>query len=137
MASLRTANDLILEALANLGVLAAGQPIDPEDYSYVEEKIDAVFRKVDALEIVSLPDPTQVGLNVAFIPSAYFSDLADILAGECATKFGETPDVYQMLIMRGLGGVQGIDVGFGAAAKSLRSIVRGKPTGEVVRAEYF
>src|SRR3974390_1596939 len=137
MASLRTANDLVEEALANLGVKAAGQATDPEDFNYVNEKLDAIFRKLDALEIVSLPDPSQVGGNVAFIPAAYFSDLADIVAGECATKFGETPDVYQLLIMRGLGGVQGIDVGFGAAAKSLRAIVRGKPTFEVLRTEYF
>jgi hypothetical protein len=137
MAALRTANDLVEEALANLGVKAAGQPTDPEDFDYVNEKLDAIFRKIDALEIVSLPDPSQVGGNVAFIPAAYFSDLADIVAGECATKFGETPDVYQLLIMRGLGGVQGIDVGFGAAAKSLRAIVRSKPTGETLRTEYF
>jgi hypothetical protein len=137
MASLRTANDLVDEALANLGVKAAGQPTDPEDFSYVSEKLDAIFRKLDALEIVSLDDPSQVGMNVPYIPAAYFSDLADIVAGETATKFGETPDVYTMLIMRGLGGIQGIDVGFGAAAKSLRAIVRGKPTGEVLRAEYF
>jgi hypothetical protein len=137
MASLRTANDLVEEALANLGVKAAGQATDPEDFNYVAEKLDAIFRKLDALEIVSLPDPSQVGMNVPFIPAAYYSDLADIVAGECSTKFGETPDVYTMLIMRGLGGAQGVDVGFGAAAKSLRAIVRGKPTGEVLRAEYF
>src|SRR3974390_1897957 len=137
MASLRTANDLVKEALANLGVLAAGQAIDPEDFDYVNSKLDAIFRKLDGLEIVSLPDPSQIGGNVAFIPSVYFSDLADIVAGECATKFGETPDVHALLLMKGLGGIQGIDVGFGAAAKSLRAIVRGKPTGEVLRVEYF
>ena len=137
MASLRTANDLVTEALANLGVLAAGQPIDPEDFDYVNEKLDAIFRKIAALEIVDLPDPSQVGGNVEFIPSAYFSDLADIVAGECATKFGETPDVQDALVKRGLGGVQGIDVGFGAAAKSLRAIVRTKPTLEVLRSDYF
>ena len=72
MASLRTANDLILEALANLGVLAAGQPIDPEDYSYVEEKIDAVFRKplVGLQEVVLLtPEHPGKGLphHIGFI----------------------------------------------------------------------
>ena len=33
----RTSADLINEALANLGVLSAGQPTDPEDYNYVQE----------------------------------------------------------------------------------------------------
>lgn len=36
----RTSTDLITEALANLGVLAAGQPIDPTDFAYVSEKLD-------------------------------------------------------------------------------------------------
>jgi hypothetical protein len=135
----RTSNDLVLEALANLGVLSAGQPIDPEDFNYVNEKLGAIFRKIAALEIVTLPDPDTVlpqGVT-QFIPSAYFSDLADIVAGECGTKFGSTPDFLQMLLMKGLGGVQGIDVGFGAAAKSLRAIVRGRPTGEALRVDYM
>jgi hypothetical protein len=126
----RTSTELITEALANLGVLAAGQPIDPEDFSYVQEKLDSIFRKLAALEIVYVPDPQH-------IPGQWFSDLADIVAGECATKFGATPDDYVLLVNRGLGGVQGVDVGFGAAAKSLRAITRSKPTGETLRAEYF
>ena len=46
-----TADDLVLEALANLGVLAAGQTVSPEDYNYVNDRIDAIFRKLAALEI--------------------------------------------------------------------------------------
>lgn len=126
----RTTADLITEALANLGVLSPGQPIDPEDYNYVNEKLDAIFRKLAALEIVIVPDPNN-------IPGAWFSDLADIVAGECCTKFGVTPDDYVMLTNRGLGGVQGVDVGFGAAAKSLRQMMRGRPTGEILRVDYF
>ena len=126
----RTSIDLVTEALANLGVLSAGQPIDPEDFSYINEKLDAIFRKLSALEIVNVPDPSN-------IPGAWFSDLADIVAGECATKFGVTPDDYVLLVNRGLGGVQGVDVGFGAAAKSLRAINRARPTGETLRVEYF
>jgi hypothetical protein len=126
----RTSADLITEALANLGVLAAGQSIDPEDYSYVQTKLDSIFRKIAALEIVYVADADN-------IPSAWFSDLADIVAGECATKFGATPDDYVKLTNRGLGGVNGIDVGQGAAAKSLRAMQRGRPTGEVLRTEFF
>lgn len=91
----RTSTDLVTEALANLGVLAAGQATDPEDFSYVEEKLDSIFRKIAALEIVYVPDPQN-------IPSAWFSDLADIVAGECCTKFGVTPDDYVKLINKGL-----------------------------------
>jgi hypothetical protein len=126
----RTSTDLVTEALANLGVLAAGQSIDPEDFNYVNEKLDSIFRKIAGLEIVYVPDPNN-------IPGAWFSDLADIVAGECATKFGATPDDYAKLVNKGLGGVNGIDVGFGAAAKSLRAMMRGRPTGEVLVTEYF
>jgi hypothetical protein len=130
MSAYRNSTDLVTEALANLGVLAAGQSIDPEDFNYVNEKLDAIFRKIAALEIVVVADPNN-------IPSAWFSDLADIVAGECCTKFGVTPPDYQILINKGLGGVQGIDVGLGAAAKSLRAIMRGRPTSEILRADYF
>jgi hypothetical protein len=126
----RTSTDLINEALANLGVLVAGQPANVEDFSFVQEKLDSVFRKLNALEVCWVPDPNNV-------PGEWFSDLADIVAGECCTKFGVTGDDYIKLIQKGLGGVQGVDVGFGAAAKSLRQINRGRYTREILQADYF
>jgi len=77
----RTSSDLVLEALSNLGVLAAGQPVDVEDFNWVNEKLDSIYRKLAGLEICYVPDPNN-------IPGAWFSDLADIVAGECASKFG-------------------------------------------------
>ena len=126
----RTQDDLILEALANLGVRAAGQAVDPEDFSYVEEKIDSIFRKLAALEIVYIPDANN-------IPGAYFSDLAAIVAGEVATKFGSNADHYGMLISRGLGGFGQTPVGAGAAAQSLKIMTRGRPTFEPLRTESY
>ena len=126
----RTSSDLVTEALANLGVLEAGQPIDPEDFSYVDEKLDSIFRKLAALEICYVPDAEN-------IPGEWFSDLADIVAGECATKFGANPDHYTMLIMRGLGGAGGVPIAAGAAAQSLKIMTRGRPTGEAQRNFYF
>jgi len=126
----RNQNDLITEALANLGVLAPGQSVDVEDFNYVQEKLDSIFRKLAALEICVVADANN-------IPGEWFSDLADVVAGECCTKFGVTPDDYTKLINKGLGGVNGVDVGTGAAAKSLRAINRGRYTGERLRTEYF
>jgi hypothetical protein len=126
----RTFTDLVNEALANLGVLVAGQVADLEDFNYVNEKLDSIFRKLAALEICYIPDPNN-------IPGEWFSDLADIVAGECCTKFGVTNDDYTKLVNKGLGGVQGVDVGFGAAAKSLRQINRGRPTREILQTDYF
>ena len=126
----RTQADLIVAVLGRLGVLSAGQPVDAEDVNVVTSELDGIFRKISALEIVTIPDPQN-------IPGVYFADLADIVAGECATKFGVKTEDYVMLMNKGLGGVQGIDVGSGAAAKSLRQITRGRPNYETLRVQYL
>lgn len=126
----RSSTDLVTEALANMGVLAAGQPIDPEDFSYVSEKLDSIFRKLAGLEIVYVADPGN-------IPGAWFSDLADIVAGECATKFGIVGDEHATLVNKGLGGVGNVPIGAGTAAQSLKIMGRGRPTYETLRFQNF
>jgi hypothetical protein len=130
----RTQSDLINEALANLGVLSAGQITDLEDYSYVQEKLDSIVRKLAGLEVAYIPD-------INNIPSAFFSDLADIVAGECASKFGQAGQGLADLVNKGLGGATGpagpVRVGGGAAAMSLKQMMRGRYTGEVLPVEYF
>jgi hypothetical protein len=125
-----TSDDLVREVLSRLGVLASGQAPDPEDYAYVQTSLDSIRRKLAALEIVYIAD-------INSIPGAYFTDIADIVAGELSTKFGVTPDDYSKLLSKGLGGVQGVDVGYGAAAISLRQMTRGRATGEPLRVEYM
>jgi hypothetical protein len=126
----RTSTDLITEALANLGVLAAGQPIDVEDFNWINEKLDSIYRKLGALEVVYVPDPNN-------IPGAWFADLADIVAGECASKFGLVGQELMDKINKGLGGSGGVEVGAGTAAKSLKIITRGRPTYEPLRIMNF
>lgn len=126
----RSSADLVTEALANLGVLSAGQAIDPEDFAYVNEKLDPIFRKLAGLEIVYVSDP-------ANIPGAWFADLADIVAGECATKFGHVGEASATLINKGLGGSGPVEIGAGTAAKSLKIMGRGRPTYEVQRMQSF
>ena len=121
-----TADDLVLEALANLGVFAAGQTVSPEDYNYVNDRIDAIFRKLAALEICYVPDFEN-------IPGEWFIDLAAIVAGECAVKFGASADYIGVLIQSGLG----TPPGSGTAALSLKQMLRGRPTGEPKRTESF
>jgi hypothetical protein len=117
-----TASDLVTEALANLGVIAAGQTIAPEDFNYVNDRLDAIFRKLGALEIVYVADPGN-------IPGEWLIDLAAIVAGECATKFGASADFIGLLISAGLGSPPGS----GTAAISLKQMTRGRPTGEEQR----
>lgn len=126
----RTSTDLITEALANLGVLAAGQPIDPEDFNWIQEKLDSIYRKLGALEIAYVPDPNN-------IPGAWFADLADIVAGECASKFGLVGQELMDKINKGIGGSGGVEIGAGTAAKSLKIITRGRPTYEPLRIMNF
>lgn len=126
----RTSNDLITEALAVLGVLSAGNPIDPEDFAWVNEKLDSIFRKLAGLEIVYVADPNN-------IPGAWFSDLADIVAGESAGKFGLVGQELMDKINGGLGGAGNVEIGAGTAAKSLRIMLRGRPTYEVQRIQNF
>jgi hypothetical protein len=126
----RTSTDLITEALANLGVLAAGQPIDVEDFNWIQEKLDSIYRKLGALEVVYVPDPNN-------IPGAWFADLADIVAGECASKFGLVGQELMDKINKGLGGSGGVEIGAGTAAKSLKIITRGRPTYEPLRIMNF
>jgi hypothetical protein len=125
-----TQAELVDETLANLGVKSAGQPTDPEDALYVTEKLDSIVRKLAGLDIVYVPD-------INNIPGAWFSDLADIVAGECAEKFGQNGAGLADMVNKGLGGAAGVPVGGGAAARSLKQMNRGRPTGEVLRVEYF
>ena len=122
----RSSADLVTEALSNLGVLAAGQPIDVEDFNWVNEKLDAIFRKLAMLEVVYVADPSN-------IPGAWFSDLADIVAGECASKFGLVGQEFTDKVNKGLGGAAGVEIGAGTAAKSLKIGTRGRPTYEPLR----
>jgi hypothetical protein len=126
----RSSTDLVTEALASLGVLAAGQPIDPEDFNWVNEKLDSIFRKLGGLEVVYVADADN-------IPGAWFSDLADIVAGECASKFGLVGQEFIDKVNKGLGGAAGVEIGAGTAAKSLKIMNRGRPTYEPLRIMNF
>lgn len=127
----RNHTDLVNEALAKLGVLAAGQPTDPEDFNYVYETMDSIFRTLNSLSICTVSDPDN-------IPGDWFMPLADILAGECATKFGSQADMIAALKDAGLGGPPGKTlVAAGGAALILKELRRGRPTYERERIEYF
>lgn len=122
----RTSSDLILAVLKRGGVLAVGQAVDPEDYQNVANDLDSIIRKLAALEIVYVSDQDN-------IPGAWFSDLVDIVLGECAASLGFSGEALAALVAKGLG----MDPGAGAAAKSLKIIARGKPTYEIQRIMNF
>jgi hypothetical protein len=122
----RNQADLVTAVLARLGVLAPGQSVDPEDTAYVTAELDSIFRMLNDLDICSIPDPNN-------IPGQWFTSLADILAGECATKFGSSPDDYAKLKKQGLGE----PAGSGSGAMALKAMTRGRPTYETLRVHYL
>lgn len=126
----RTSADLVLDVLKNLRVYSVGNPVDPEDFAFVNEKLDQTVRKLAMLEIVYVADANN-------IPGAWFSDLSDILAGECASRFGFGGQDLMDLVNKGLGGSGNVDIGAGTAAKSLKIGGRGKPTYEILRMQNF
>jgi hypothetical protein len=126
----RTSSDLVLGALEELGVLSPGQPISPEDFSTVNNKLDSILRKLAGNEIVYVADPNN-------IPGEWFSDLVLIVAGECARAMGSSGEEAGEYINRGLGGWGQVPVGAGAAAQSLKVMLRGRPTGEPLRTDSF
>jgi hypothetical protein len=128
----KTVNDLIDLVLAKLGVKSAGQPTDPEDYNYVFSDYDAILRKLAGLEIITLSS-----FDTTSIPGAWFVDLAAIIAGEVCVKFSYTGQDRTDMMNAGLGDGVTVEVGGGAAAKSLKQITRLKPTLEPLKVDYF
>lgn len=129
----RTRRDLIDNALSKLGVSISNQPADLEDVLYVDVEIESIFRKLEAIELAFVPDRGQPGPAGGNIPGALFDDIGSIVAELVAPKFGLSPDDSMKLNQRGLG----TPPGTGSAAMSLHKMLRGRPTYEILRADYF
>lgn len=117
----RSSSDLVLQVLDDLRVTTVGEPVDPDDFSKVNTQLDSIFRKLAGLEIVFVADPNN-------IPGAWFKDLSKIIAGEVCGSFGYVGQELIDKVNEGLGGQGAVDIGAGAGAKSLKTMLRGRPT---------
>lgn len=126
----RNSSDLVMRVLEILGIISVGEPIDPEDFSKVNNNLDSIYRKLGGLEIVYVADPDN-------IPGAWFEDLAAIVAGELASSFGLVGQELMDKINGGLGGTGAVPIGAGTAAMSLKIMGRGRPTFEPLRIMNF
>ena len=126
----RTSSELITLVLQRAGVLDIGNAPDVEDVTNVRTQLDSIFRKIAGLEIAYVADSDN-------IPGAWFTDLADIVAGECGSSLGIVGEELTTLVNKGLGGAGQVEIGAGTAAKSLKIITRAKPTYEVQRMQCF
>ena len=116
----KSRNDLVYQALANLGVLAAGQTPSREDYDTVDGHIDQALASLDARDILTVDDDNA-------IPAEWFSALSVIIADDASMEFG----------LAGVPASSSSKDPVGDAENDLRLMVRGKPTGEVQRTEYY
>ena len=128
----RTSSDLVMRVLEILGIISVGEPIDPEDFSKVNNNLDSIYRKLGGLEIVYVADPDN-------IPGAWFEDVAAIVAGEVASSFGLVGQEMIDKVNGGLGGAAGtqVPIGAGTSAQSLKIMGRGRPTFEPLRIMNF
>lgn len=122
----RSSSDLVLQVLSNLRITSVGDPVDPEDFATVNNQLDSIIRKLAGLEIIYAAD-------INNIPGAWFFDLSKIVAGEVCGSFGYVGQEFIDKVNEGLGGQGGVEIGAGAAAKSLKIITRARPTGEPLR----
>jgi hypothetical protein len=120
MSHTRTRNDLVNEALANLGILAAGQDPAAEDFQAVDGKVDALVAWLEAVDIIDIDDIDQI------VPE-WFGPLAVLLADEAALMFG----------LPGVPHPQGEPDPTVVAIDKLRLTTYGRPTYERLRGEYF
>lgn len=117
----RTRRDLVNEALVNLGILAAGQQPDAEDFEAVDGKFEPLTAWLEAAEIIDLDN------TIDEIPDEWFNPLAVLLADEAALMFG-LPGVPQSP-----SNPQPVQ----AAIDKLRLAIYGRPTFEPQKTEYF
>ncbi|EJW11249.1 hypothetical protein A33M_3327 [Rhodovulum sp. PH10] len=92
MAATFSRRDLIDQALANLGVLAAGQTPEAEDVDRLDRLVDAVMADLAARDVAWVPYPGELGPLGGEIDPAQFLYLAAILADAGKGAFGVAAD---------------------------------------------
>jgi hypothetical protein len=84
MPEYKTREQLVAEALTELFADGgAGQSPDAEDRDAVDRKVDGLIEELAARGIVTVANDAQ-------IPPEWFGPLAELLANECAPRFGRS-----------------------------------------------
>jgi hypothetical protein len=82
MPAFKTRDELVAEALTELFADGgSGQSPDAEDRDAVDRKVDGLIEELAARNIVTVSDDEQ-------IPPEWFGPLVELLANECAPRFG-------------------------------------------------
>jgi len=121
MLSNRTRRDLVTEALINLGVLAAGQQPDAEDFEAVDGKVEGLLARLEMQDILDLDN------TVDEFPSEFFNPLAVLLADDAALMFG----------LPGVPASQSNPKPRENAIDEIRRVTYARPTYQPLKTEYF
>lgn len=116
----KTRAELVQQALADLGVIEAGQASSSEDAETVDGYVDTSLAVLSAKGIVTVGDPDT-------IPLEFFLPVAILLAQDVAHEFG-------------LPGVPTTPINPNPVLKAetdLRVMNRGQPTREPLTSSYF
>jgi hypothetical protein len=117
----RTRRDLVNAALANLGILAAGQQPDAEDFEAVDDHFEPLIAWLEAAQIIDLDN------TIDAIPDEWFSPLAVLLDDDAALEFG----------LPGVPAPPNSPSPVAVAIDALRLATYARPTYEVQRTDYF
>ena len=115
----RTRAELINKALDVLGVTAIGQTVDADTAKIIDDDLDSALKTFAARELVYIADPNS-------IPDEVFQHIGILLADYNKNNFGLQQDELDKLNMAVL-----------QAESQIREIVRGRPTYERARTEYY
>ena len=110
----KTRAQLVNEAADCLEIVPTGNSLAAEDGAKIDEKVDSLLERLAADEVVDIADANE-------IPACYFDALGELLANNCATKFGKKYSEEVKTVFE----------------RQLRRTVAPRATLEVLRTEYF
>jgi hypothetical protein len=85
----KTRIELASMAADELGLTGPGQSVEAEDQQYIDARFDGLMGELSGRGIVSISDEDA-------IPIEWCGPLAELLANECARKFGKQKMAYLM-----------------------------------------
>lgn len=118
----KTRNDLVSKALGNLGILAAGQVADAEDFEAVDGYVEPLVAWLESAEIYDFDN-----IDTEGVPDDVFIPISLLLADNAALEFGlpglpasaDRPNPRQ------------------AAIDDIRLVTYARPTYQTQKTEYF
>lgn len=110
----KTRIELVNEALKNLVIVGAGQEPDTEDFDEVDAKVDGLLAQLRVDEICFVANDDE-------IPDEWFDPIAELLANNCASKFGQQYSLDKKTVFEQL----------------LRRLTASRTTYQPMQSEYF